>query len=204
MTLGDIKAEALRLMGADVDVDGDTVGDMEYDDNYSLFYNGMVGALNRAFSDLEVRRVLPLCRRELVSPVVKGGRACFMLDGIEDLFAPARLAVEGEDYWDDDHPYRYEAGRLSVEHYDTSATYELLYYPRLARLTHLTSNGVSLPLPDALATALPYYIKADLFRVDEPGEANDARNWYEAAVDRYAAQLECGVQRCVETVFLGG
>ena len=59
MTLGEIKAEALRLMQIDEDVDGDTVGNVVDNEDFRLFYTGMPGALNRAFADLEARRILP-------------------------------------------------------------------------------------------------------------------------------------------------
>ena len=57
MTLGEVKAEALRLMQIDQDLDGDTVGNVVDNEDFRLFYTGMPGALNRAFADLEARRI---------------------------------------------------------------------------------------------------------------------------------------------------
>ena len=283
MTLGEIKAEALRLMQIDEDVDGDTVGDVVDNEDFRLFYTGMPGAINRALADLEARRILPLKRVVLYEPpqgtttpaggdtssvaasatpsptgegngaggdgsrmaagasprptgmseaaeyiadgggsepppygdeqsrevgrgwrsTIRGNRARFMPD-LPDMAAPARVLMECEDGYDDNHPYRFEAGVLTIADFDATASFELLYHPRITRVRADTDNATELDLPEALADALPYYLKADLYRVDEPGEANDARNWYEAAVAQYAATLTDGVpQGAVETVFGG-
>ena len=203
MTLGEIKAEAMRLMHVDMDVDGESVAQLEGDEDYAVLYSGIVGALNRAFADLEARRILPLRLAVLNSPTVVGRRAHFSLEAVKDLFAPLRLSVESERYFDDDHPYLYRAGSVTVEDYDKDAVYSLYYYPSVTRVSHVTPNGTEVDLPDALAAALPYYVKADVYRIDEPGEANDARNWYEAAVAQYAAGLSCGVQGSVVNAFEG-
>lgn len=203
MTLGEIKAEAMRLMHIDRDIDGETVADLSGDNDYGVLYSGIVGALNRAFSDLEARRILPLKRAVLNNPTARGCRAHFSLDAVADMFCPARLMVEGTHYVDDDHPYAYLPGRITVEDYDKNAAYELLYYPSVARVTHTTPNSTEVAIPEALAAALPYYVKADVYRIDEPGEANDARNWYEAAISQYTASFSCGVQGSVKNVFEG-
>ena len=271
MTLGEVKAEALRLMQIDQDLDGVTVGNVVDNEDFRLFYTGMPGALNRAFADLEARRILPLKRVVLYEPpqgitppaggdtssvaasatpsptgegngtstpmgaseagngsrmwnvdggyvyegnyrarrsrgevpyVVRGNRARFMPD-LPDMAAPARVLMECGDGYDDNHPYRFEAGVLTIADFDATATFELLYHPSIVRVRADTPNATELALPEALAAALPYYLKADLYRVDEPGEANDARNWYEAAVAQYAATLTDGVQNTVETVYGG-
>lgn len=233
MTLGEIKAEALRLMHIDMDVDEETVGNIEFDDNFGVLYSGIVGAVNRALSDLEARRILPLkrvllgeaysmcmlppgtCERHEVlaagdeggppykRKAVAGQAAYFPLDGIADLSLPARLTVMGEGYVVEDCPYAFEAGRLRVMDYDKGAAYELLYHPSPARVKRDTPNSTVLDLPEVLAAALPYYVKADVFRIDEPGEANDARNWYENAVAQYASLLHNGPQGSVINAFEG-
>lgn len=204
MTLGEIKAEALRLMHIDTDVEEETVGNIEFDDNFGVLYSGIVGAVNRALSDLEARRILPL-KRALLGEAQRlvGDVAEFPLDGIADLSLPARLTVIGEGYVVEDCPYTFEAGRLRVMDYDKGAAYELLYHPSPARVKRDTPNSTEIALPEVLAAALPYYVKADVFRIDEPGEANDARNWYENAVAQYASLLHNGPQGSVINAFEG-
>lgn len=202
MTLGAIKAEALRMMQVDIDVDENNVHIVEEDEGFRMYYSGIPGALNRAFSNLEARRVLPKKRAELTDARVLPGRvALFSLDKVPCFFAPARLVVIGEHYMNENCPFSYEAGYITVCQYDKDARYELLYYPAINRVTNLTLNSTGIDLPEQLAEALPYFIKAELYRMDEPGEANDARNWYEAAVEQYALSMTNGVQTKVESIW---
>ncbi len=38
-------------------------------------------------------------------------------------------------------------------------------------------------LPDKIAAYIPYFIKGDIYRNDEPNEASEARNWYEQGME---------------------
>ena len=38
-------------------------------------------------------------------------------------------------------------------------------------------------IPENIASSIPYFIKGDLYRDDEPNEASEARNWFEAAIE---------------------
>ena len=201
MTLRDIKMQALRLMHADVQIVRDSeVADLEWDANYGPLYAGIVPAINRCYADLEGRQILPISRAELTGGTGKGRWHRFSYAEIP-LSSIARLAVESGAYIDDDHPFLYEEeGVLRVEDYDSAATYVLYYYPALPRVFETTSNDEAVPLPDALAAAVPWYVMSEIFRVDEPGEANDGRNHYEAAVEQYAAGLRVRHQGAVKTV----
>ena len=42
---------------------------------------------------------------------------------------------------------------------------------------------MELDIPNGIAEQIPYFIKGDLYRDDEPNEASEARNWFEAAMD---------------------
>ena len=66
---------------------------------------------------------------------------------------------------------------------DPDSEYFLIYKPKLPRIKSYVSNDMELPIPDSIATYIPYFIKGDLYRDDEPGEAAEARNWYEQAME---------------------
>ena len=70
-----------------------------------------------------------------------------------------------------------------VAGFDEGDTYTLLYYPKIPRVSSLTSDEEELTIPENIASHIPYFIKGDLYRDDEPNEASEARNWYEAAMD---------------------
>ena len=62
MKLGEIKIEALRLMFATQgeDFDPDRLPDLRGDELYGSYLIAMPGSINRCFSDLETRGVLPV------------------------------------------------------------------------------------------------------------------------------------------------
>ena len=204
MELREVKMQALRLMHADVQIVHDAeVAGLEWDSNYGPLYAAIPAAINRCYADLEARHVLPISRTELTGGEGKGRWHRFSYADLPvPVSAIARLAVESGAYIDDDHPFVYEEeGILRVEDYDPAATYMLYYYPALPRVWDTTSNDTQMPLPDALAEAVPWFVMSEIFRVDEPGEANDGRNHYEAMVEQYAQQLNVRRQGAVQTVF---
>ena len=202
MTLGDVKAQALQMMGFDEYVDGDNVDDFAEDDNFGPLLRQMWSAVNRCFADLETKRVLPLKRASLPAPTGKGTWRRFDYSGIDDLFEVVRLVVKTNYGVDDDHPFLLEeGGTLRVNDYEDTANYVVLYRPKLGRLTADTDNSTEIDLPEALAAAVPYFVKSEVHRFDEPDEAGEARNFYEAAVEQYASRAEISRQGAVQTVY---
>ena len=202
MTLGDVKAQALQMMGFDEYVDANNVDDFAEDDNFGPLLRQVWSAVNRCFADLETKRVLPLQRASLPSPTGKGTWRRFDYSGISDLFEVVRLVMETNYGVDDDHPFLLEeGGTLRVNDYDDTANYVVLYRPKLKRLTAYTDNSTEIDLPEALAAAVPYFVKSEVHRFDEPDEAGEARNFYEAAVEQYASRAEISRQGAVQTVY---
>ncbi|MBQ8357091.1 MAG: hypothetical protein IJX39_04710 [Clostridia bacterium] len=202
MTLGDIKAQALQLMGFEEYVDGENIELYEDDDNWGPLIRPMWHAVNRCFADLETKRVLPLKRAALVDGKGRGSWRTFYYGDVSDLFEVVRVVVENDSYVDDDHPFLLdEVGYLRIMDFDVGADYAVLYRPRLKPLTSISGNDTVIPLPEVLAAAVPYFVKSEVYRVDEPDEAGEARNLYEAAVEQYAARAEIGRQGVVQTVY---
>lgn len=202
MKLGEIKVQALRLMHIDRPIHSGMVDDLAFDDNYSDLYNAIPEAVNRCLADLEGRRFLPLGRAVLGESEQSGMGRRFRYDGIEDLFEIARLVVDSGAYYDANHPFSYEEeGVIRVEEFDSFATYNVLYHKKIPRITGASGPDTEIVLPDALALAIPYYVKSDVFCVDEPGEAGEARNFYEAAVARYTDGLRERQQGAVRAVY---
>ena len=76
----------------------------------------------------------------------------------------------------------------------------MIYAPRRKRVTTGTADDEEIALPDKIACLIPYFIKGDLFREDEPAEAADARNLFEASIEA----IDNGIKRrqtSVKTVF---
>ena len=62
-------------------------------------------------------------------------------------------------------------------------TYVVVYHPELERLTPDADDEVEIPLPERIASIMPYYIKGDLYTEDEPGIAASSRNLFESLID---------------------
>jgi hypothetical protein len=202
MTFGDVKAEALRLMGLDEPVNADNVGDYEEDENWAPLIRMMWSAINRCFADLETKRVLPLRRKALADPTGRVSWRLFYYGGDPGVMEVARLVVESDGYVDTDRPFLLdEVGYLRVMDYDASADYAILYRPRMARLSSVSGDDTDIDLPAELCEALPWFVKSEVYRLDEPAEAAEARNFYENAVEQYAALAEVSRQGTVQSVY---
>lgn len=189
MKLGDIKIEALKLMFVNYNIDIDIEGIDSYlqDENYASYLVNMPGAINRCFANIEERGVLPSKSYTLKAEegLASASFIRFNLPSlIEDFFAVERIVYESGDDYDGDHDYRMEGDTLVLEHFDDkSETFIVLYKPRIERVLATTDNETEIEIPDNIAVHIPYFIKGDLYRDDEPNEASEARNWYEAAME---------------------
>ena len=194
MTLGEVKAEALKLMfaRADVVISANLIDLLAEDERFSDYLRGMTGAVNRCFSSLEQKRILPL--KTYLVPAREGTDSDLFLRvdltrDIPDLFDVCRVCAEYEDThrYIGAAPFEREGYTLLLEN-RKDAHYRVLYYPVLPRISASSPNELSLPLPEGISSLIPYYIKGDLFRLDDPAEAAEARNWYEQMTDNYCGR----------------
>lgn len=204
MTIGDIKVEALRLMHVDREVSCENLDELLYDDNLSDLVRAMGGAINRCLSDLTVRLVLPPRRVALTGGEGRGGWRRFSLEVIGDMFAPARLTAECDEGVRDVMGFVLEDDTLRVDEYDEDASYYLFYHPRLPRVSDATANTTELSLPPELAEAVPWFVVSEVWRADEPDEADKARSNYETAVLRYVESRLSPVRQTVVDNMFGG
>lgn len=185
MTIGEIKAQALKLMFVTYtdDIRAEDIDEMLLQENYRPYLLNMTGAINRCLSDIECRRVLPT-RAYALDPLCGCAGRCvrrFALSRLlTDFYDVCRLIAEGAYTYDGDHPYFMEGETLVLRGMDEDTDYTLLYYPKLDRLSGNDDNASELAgVPEEIAALIPYYIKGDLYREDEPNEASEVRNWYE-------------------------
>lgn len=191
MKLGEVKIEALKLMFANTgnDIIAEELDSYMLDETYKDYLVNMPGAINRCFSNLEDKRVLPIKSYTLSVgegfPSGTNGNVRFYLDSIiSDIYDIERLVYEKDNEYIGDYEFRREGRAIVIMDFDREASYIVLYRPRLPRITSTTNNAMVLPIPENIATNIAYYIKGDLYRDDEPNEASEARNWYEAAIEQ--------------------
>lgn len=204
MKLGDIKVEALRLMfmGGAMEIGADQLLDYADDTTYGYYLSRMPGAINRAFSVIERRHVLPVKAVRLTSDC--HGMARFDLKAAApDLYDVERITYESDGYYDTSVDYHLEGGALIVHDFEKDAAYTLLYYPSIKRVSAGTPDTEEIDLPDEIAEVIPYAIKGDLFRADNEGEADAARAFFEAALHEIALSHVHGSQGAVRTTYGG-
>ncbi|MBE6588824.1 MAG: hypothetical protein E7643_01475 [Ruminococcaceae bacterium] len=193
MKIGEIKIEALRLMFASVgDLDATEVADMEGDREVGAYLRAMPGSINRALSDLEMRRALPLSRHVIAFGdwERKGEIFRMELSKIPQIYEAVRLSHEDGETYGGELPFTVEGDVLTVRGLGEGEEVILLYRPRISRIAAWENEGELAGVPEEIAALIPYFIKGELFREDEPNEAGEARNWYEAALERLVKNTE--------------
>ena len=210
MTYNEVRAEALRLMFSDSDVEVDIeqhndfglrvgLSLLEDDENIGPFLKNMRGSVNRCFSVIESKGVLA-DRSALALPSFNGSFSSFDLP--EDCYTPVRLARYSEDSVFGNVAFERQGEKIVIPDYDINSTYVLIYKPKIKRLSFGVNDFEELDVPENVASFIPFYIKGELFRDEEPNEAGEARNWFEAAMAELMTRQD-GEQRSVETVFGG-
>lgn len=196
MTYGQMIAEVLRLTfasgGAIVGEGAEAVERMRNDHRYVDYIDKIPGAFNRALADLEAKKMIPWKARQLAlaEGQGRGGAKAYKLAEI----APDLYEIEKVGAWNAGRgtrelllveDYEYDSEELIIYGGAYADAFVLQYTPRLERMTAATDAEAQISLPEALASAIPYFIKGDLYEAEEPGEAAKARNIYEQMVGAY-------------------
>ena len=207
MKYGDIKIEALKLMFINMgdDITVDKLDTYAQDDTYSGYLVNMPGSVNRCFSVLESRGVLPPESKPLTASdgVASGAFIRFNLPSlIENFYDIDRVVSETSDgEYCGDCDYQTEGDTLVLERYDDEdITYTVLYRPTIPRIESLTDDDLEIPVPENIAALIPYCVKGHLYRDDEPNEASEARNWFEAGIEEILLRKTNKVSR-VKTIY---
>ena len=187
MKLGEIKIQALKLMFVNYndDISIEDIYALSTDQNYGSYLVNMTGSINRCFSSIEEKRVLPVKSYTLHYSDGEADNSFFRFNLnalIPDFFDIERLIYQHKGIYCGDMDYQREADILVLKNPCAEGTYRLLYYPKIARIDSLADNQMELDIPNGIAEQIPYFIKGDLYRDDEPNEASEARNWFEAAI----------------------
>ena len=210
MKLGDIKAQAISLMFVNTteEIAHDNLLDHVDDDTYGYYLVRMPEAINRAFSAIERARVLPVRSQELVTAAgtetLRGVR--FDLGTlISDYYDVERVVKETRASYETVTDYFREGDAIVIEGFDTAAMYRLLYRPSIRRIGAGTADDYEVSeIPDRMACYLPYAIKAEIFRNDDPDEAERARAVFEEAMAAFAMEERASHRGRVRTVYGGG
>lgn len=202
MKLGEIKIEALKLMFVNYNKDYSIsdLSNLMADENCGSYLANMPGSINRCFAVIEEKRVLPTKSYKVEDIDTSGFFARFSLSSIPDFFDLVRISCESRRGYNGSVEYQREGDDILLFDYDDEAIYRVMYKPSVARVASYTNEHTDVGIPDKIASFIPYYIKGDLFREDEPNEASEARNWFEQAMDSISEPIVNSVDR-VSTVY---
>lgn len=186
MTVGTIRREALRLMFASYgdDLEAHSATQLADDPRYAPYMAGMVGSINRAVLAMQGRGLLPAQCATLASPCVSDGTATFNLGGIAGLDMVLRVLVYTAAGCRA-CSYIWEGGTTLVVPLWVEGTYVLVYTVRYTPLQADCEDDAALPIPDALAALVPYYIKSELFAEEDAEDAAMARRYFEQGLATY-------------------
>lgn len=191
MTYAQIYTEALRLMFATgTDLFAETaegiLGLLNHP-NYNDYLLAMPGSINRCFADLTAKGVIPYkIERVDEEEGVNAGDGFRLLelhDRIPDCTEIVGIkwirGVAAREILEPGEDYHVEGDELYLPIGKPCAIY---YTPRLPCVDASTDLDGAVPLPHELAVAVPYYVKSELYRQEEPHEAAEALNLYEQIV----------------------
>lgn len=96
-------------------------------------------------------------------------------------------------YWDGNEWVQVEEDEL----------FKIEYTPKAPYITSTTDNNSELVIPEVLARVIPYFIKAELYEMEEPQISASARNIFESALSEYVAmgQVQKNSQQYVKNEF---
>lgn len=212
MKLGEIKAEAYRLMFADIEFTdfsdeeylNKTLETIEQNPNYSEYANAMTGAINRCFASLENKRVIPE-KRVIMEFSKIGVNKVDISDIADDIHSIDRISYLNEDknLYIPSVDFAKEGRDTVIMNVMQGGEYTLIYYPKITRVKSTDGNSDDVELPDDIACLIPYFIKGELYRHDDANEAAEARNTYEAMIDELCDHSSSSYG-CVDNVYTYG
>lgn len=190
MKLGEIKVATLKLLfvGYENDISIADLSELTLDENYKSYLYGMNDSINRAFSSIEEKGVLPSKSFSINKEdgEIDGKFLRFDLKKlIEDYFSIDRVVYQNSNgEYKGHYEYQLEEDVLVLRDFDAAnESLRVLYKPTLERITNDTDNELELDIPNSIASQIPLFIKGDIYREDEPNEASEARNWFESAMN---------------------
>ena len=93
--------------------------------------------------------------------------------------------VAGDAYYVDDTTQYYTG--TSWETVEDEELFCFEYTPKTQLITKETDNLMELNVPEEMARMIPYFVKADLYELDEPELSATARNIFESALTEYVS-----------------
>ena len=186
MKIGEIKLQAMSLIfpSTQLDYASDNVSDaifrLKSNPNYSAHLSATTGAINRALSIIEARRLTELDEIELdkASGEVNGDLLCFALK--DEVFSICQVISGGIEI-----DFRHRFDKLYVRRGSVRGSLKVRYFTKIERLCGESDDNEELPLNESIAEQIPYFVKADLLLCESPEESRESREIFFKALDSF-------------------
>ena len=193
MKLKDIMIESLKLMFASYDRDLAlaSIDDLRADSAFRDYIYNIPPAINRAFHIIENKGVL----KEIMHTYDTESTERWKNVAVPEEIPSANGVLGGRltriDYRVLHHGVRVAfsdiIGRSNGEVLLPSVVggeqYDVFYSPKIHRVSAETPENTEIPIPDSVAALIPYYVKGELYREEDVGEADNARAWFAAGLN---------------------
>lgn len=110
-------------------------------------------------------------------------RASYNFKGVAEKFPEN---AKGGDAYNVENVCKYWNGS-EWEEIEEDELFKVEYMPKAQYFTSTTPNETEIDIPEVLARAIPYFIKAELYEQEEPQLSASARNIFENALAEYVA-----------------
>ena len=214
MKLGEIKIEALYMCFANPDLVTDyedteslveTLYQLKSDPNLSDYLNASVGAVNRCLAYFEIKGLSPIG-----SVTVRHGRfneenglLKFKLSELSSNILRVKQ-IFSVDSTGNILPVGYleeKDGTVLAESHGKDFTVE--YWEKIPKISHSTADSYEIMLPDCLCRLIPYFVKGDILRVDDPDEARKSARIFKELCEGLVKD-DCALPQSVSSLYKMG
>ena len=205
MTLADLKVQSLLLLNInDIKISVENLEDVESDNNYKDLFSRMPAAIMRAMNRIKAAGVIPKKTYDAAAVEDNTNIARYDLSTeISDFSKLVRVVVSGNNFYCGNYPYTFEGINVVLFGLRKGWNVTFIYEPKLPFINIVSDNATEIPLPEELASIIPYFVKADIYEQDEPELSTQARNIFEGMLAAYVPQEE-NVEAFVESVYKSG
>ena len=211
MKIGEIKAQALRLMYPDAPIrfdseDGASVEraiyELKCNPSFEGLLEGTVGSINRALAIIEAKELSPAMCNDVSSSICDRLGDGRLLIRTSDDFLSAEALLFHKNGKTAVCSFQLLDGGVATEY--KRGIFTLIYKTKLPRISSVTSDGFELILPRGVCELIPYFIKSELFSGENQSEARHCRELFEIGLERIYSRTRIPCFDCFETVYSQG
>ena len=206
MKLGEIKAQAITIMFPQATIKLDTPSDegiiraiyeMKSNPNFESILEGSIGAINRAFSYIELNDLSETKCVDVPSSLCKRQNDKILLPKENDLLRVERVLFHT---YDKAIQQEFDIGNEGILTKYRQGVYTVIYKRKIPRITSVTSDAYEPELPYGMAEYIPYFIASDLARDENEALAKYALDHFENGIKALKGK-EAPCSQCFEIVY---